>query len=232
MKRTADEEEPHDKDTGQHDSLQYRAITIAFDQLPLHKKRELMPELLKSARVVHGQFLDPVSNKFRAWLTRGRIKHFTEEDVEKLWGLWCHVKKTSTSSYSFYLDENFNGELAGMYHSINQNFETIPCEFNLSHDRENDRNMVQLPREEYFKWLLDNTYPENVKLSELSVGVFYTFPNLKCDDDDCCDMTIESLEFHHQWERDFKDMSWCDICKTIFETRLACPRCPQVPKDK
>jgi hypothetical protein len=186
-------------DEEDHENLQYRAITVAFDQLPLHKKRELLPELLKSARVAHGLFLDPVTDKFRSWLTRGKIKQFTEEDVEKLWSLWCHVKETCSSASSMDTPDPLI-----MYQVICQDDDHDDIFYvSPAITSEVDGSEVNiLKKEDYFEWLLINTLPEDVHLRvDDYAGDFYSFPDLTCD---CCDLSPSALEDKHDWKQVFR----------------------------
>lgn len=175
---------------GEDDTLQYRVVALAFDRLPLHKKRELLPELLRSAKVIHGVFMSPVEDKFCSWLTRGQIKQFTEEETEKLWSLWCYIKKTSTSAS---ISDTDDPKIK--YNIIYQDDYDLEKE-----DTFYIGNKQYVKKEEYFEWLMANTYPDIVKLGADDLGCFYSFPNLKCDEDNCCcDISPLALENNHYW---------------------------------
>jgi hypothetical protein len=197
MKRTITDEQD-----ATPENLQYRVITVAFDQLPLQKKRELLPELLKSARVAHGLFLDPVTDKFRSWLTRGTIKQFTEEDVEKLWSWWCHVKETCTSASVLDTDDPLITHKTIYQDDFISDYEDT---FYINHPRiskVDGSEIHRLKKEEYFEWLLINSLPEDVKLRiDDQFGEFYSFPDLTCD---CCDLSPSALEDKHEWKQVFR----------------------------
>jgi hypothetical protein len=76
------------KDDRQVKGLKSQAIVVAFDTLTLQEKRDLMPELLKMARVVNGYSLNHISPDFVRWMCSGEKKLWEQDELEKYWELY------------------------------------------------------------------------------------------------------------------------------------------------
>lgn len=213
MKRETPEDTPaeinDEQDASKIDNLSFMTIQTAFDSLPLQKKRTLIPGLLKSARIVHTLFIDEVEPKFKTWITSGKVKVLTEEQVEKMWGLWNLAKKIAVSAHVNYWSDN-NGVktmdflIAPNVHGVipESRLFLIPYLENDDED-EDDDDKDCLSKEDYFDWILENTVPKQVRLKDVKDDDriwFYRFTSLECEEDDCkCSLTLEGVSKFHGW---------------------------------
>lgn len=183
------------------DELKVMTLVTAFDNLPLEKKRTIIPRFLESARVVYGLFVEPVTDKFKIWITRGNIKQFTEEDVEKLWKFWTLIKKYSNSSFASVWDEE------GIFFFICQESDGYRRVFTSVPDAHHHKNSKDhLSKDDYFDWILENTIPEQVKVDHDYVGHCYTFPRMYCDEKCKCPIDSDAFASCHEWIVDDRAM--------------------------
>lgn len=75
-------------ETRQIKTLKRYTILKTFETLDLVEQQDIIPELLKIAKVVNGYALNHVSPDFIRWICSGRIKEWSQEDVERGWEMW------------------------------------------------------------------------------------------------------------------------------------------------
>lgn len=209
MKREREEGDNVEKDSNPvvTESLKETTIALTFDTLPLEEKRRLIPKLLKSARLVHGVFEGSIEAKFKTWLCKGKKKFVTEEEADKVWQIWGHIKSIACHAevseseeyrfdYAIYTtcrDVHGNEEMCGQF--------DVATVRHWDYDDWVFDDQEALSKDDYFEWLLDHTIPDQVLLIDDEGDWCYQFPEVTCHHRTCkCNMEPILMKELHGWD--------------------------------
>lgn len=127
-------------------------IEQEFSALPLEDRQDLIPKLLKSARMSNNFCLPEVPETFCKWLFSGEKSLWKDEEVENAWGIWNLLFRRSGGGELF---------IYGGYHcvSIYDSSELIGFSSN-NKDEDSDAET----RQRYFANIMEHFFPEDIEI--------------------------------------------------------------------
>jgi len=179
------------------DDLKCYAIQETFDSLTLKQKRRLIPQLLKSAKMMHKININHIEPKFKLWLCSGKKQVFKNEEVYRLWKIWNLIKNVAYGSRFVHTENQrafyihiYDEEYDGLYDWDLTNFFTG--------EEDSEGESLVLEKKEFFDWVLKNTTPDEIHVDFPYSQPLYRFPDFNCLFEDCnCGMSKRGLEKYH-----------------------------------
>lgn len=165
-------EQPERAESYSPKSLKAKTLLSVFDTLDLEERRDLIPSLLKKAKILNKHTIDNTSSDFICWICSGKQKEWKQEEVEKAWEMWNFLYRRASGGILFGHEGIQYAVIFNCYYSWNEDYGNDHERDKFYDDREKGRVWnnyqgvaIELSRELFFKKILERFTPDNLKIN-------------------------------------------------------------------
>jgi hypothetical protein len=172
MEKAQQDKQPEMDEQYSIKSLKVQTILSVFETLDLEERRDMIPVLLKKAKIINKHTIDKTSSDFVRWICSGERKEWKQEEVERAWEMWNLLYRRASGGILFGYGGVQYAVIFNHYHSWNEDYDNDHERDKFYDDREKGRVWnnnqgvaIELSRELFFKKILEQFTQDNLKIN-------------------------------------------------------------------